>query len=381
MTLPGAALEDWLRERYFDAEIDISSSGVAPYSVPELREILGMSLEEFDQVTFTDSRSLGAPELREAIAARWGDGHGEKVVVANGSSEAAFLVMNAVLEPGDTVVVADPAYHALRGTAESLGCRIVCWALRPEDGFRPDLDQLRALVTPGTRMVVVNFPHNPTGVSVSPAEQEALVSVAESAGACLVWDAAFADLTYDVPPLPDATLLYDRAVTFGTLSKGYGLPGLRAGWCIGPPQIVNACAAIRDYTSLALSPLVELVAVRAVCGAGQLLAPRLAQARGNLAVTAEWASGNAGHLAWARPAGGVTAFPRLRRLAHTDAFCDRLLREHGVLLVPGSCFGYPQHVRLGFGGPAAELKEGLGRVSALLDAIHPQAGGRQGPGD
>ena len=93
--------------------------------------------------------------------------------------------------------------------------------------------------------------------------------MAKSAGACLVWDAAFADLTYDVPPLPDATLLYDRAITFGTLSKGYGLPGLRAGWCIGPPEIVNACAAIRDYTSLALSPLIELVAVRAVCGAGQ----------------------------------------------------------------------------------------------------------------
>ena len=103
MTFPGAALEDWLRERYFDAEIDISSSGVAPYSVPEFREILGMTLEEFDQVTFTDSRSLGAPELREAIAARWGDGNGEKVMAANGSSEAAFLVMNAVLEVGDTV--------------------------------------------------------------------------------------------------------------------------------------------------------------------------------------------------------------------------------------------------------------------------------------
>src|SRR5216684_2584243 len=315
MTLPGAALEDWLRERYFDAEIDISSSGVAPYSVPEFREILGMTLEAFDQVTFTDSRSLGS--------------------------------------------------------------RIVRWALRPEDSFRPDLDQLRALVTAGTRMVVVNFPHNPTGVSVSPAEQKALASVAASAGAYLVWDAAFADLTYDAPPLPDATLLYDRAITFGTLSKGYGLPGLRAGWCTGPPEIVSACAAIRDYTSLALSPLVELVAVRAVRGAGQLLAPRLAQARRNLAVTAEWAAGNARHVAWARPAGGVTAFPRLRRLAGTDAFCDRLLREHGVLLVPGSCFGYPQHVRLGFGGPAGDLKEGLDRVSSVLDTIHPQSGGTE----
>lgn len=119
-------------------------------------------------------------------------------------------------------------------------------------------------------MVVVNLPHNPTGATVTPDQQRELIDLCARAGAYLVWDMAFSDLTYDGPPLPDPGLFYERAVSMGTLSKAYGLPGLRLGWCLAPPEVLERFIRIRDYLTLHLSPLVEMIAERAIRG-GDLL--------------------------------------------------------------------------------------------------------------
>lgn len=366
MNLPPAPLEDYLRDYYFTTEADISSSGVEPYRFSEIRQLLGIGEAELDSLVFSDSRSCGDPRLREAIARRWGDGNPDRVMAANGSTEVLFLVMAALLRPGDEVVVMEPAYHALVSIAAGIGCRIVPWPLRFEHGFVPDLDQLGRLLSGRTKMLVVNFPHNPTGVSVDPVTQRRLVEMAARAGTFLVWDAAFADLTYAAEPLPDASLLYDRAITFGTLSKSFGLPGLRVGWCFAPPEVLSACVRWRDYTTLALSPLVELIAIRAVEHAGALVQPRLAQARQNLALLEQWVAERQDQVSWVRPDGGVAAFPRLNGVPDVAEFCHRLMDAHRVLLVPGTCFGCPGHVRLGFGGAADELASGLGAVGEML---------------
>jgi aspartate/methionine/tyrosine aminotransferase len=168
--------------------------------------------------------------------------------------------------------------------------------------------------------------------------------------------------------LPDPSTRYDRAITFGTLSKSYGLPGLRVGWCIAPPGVIADCIRWRDYITLALSPLVEFVAIRAVSHAETLLRPRLAQARHNLHLVTGWMAEHEDLVDWARPDGGVTAFPRLRGVPDVEAFCHGLMRDHGVLTVPGTCFGLPGHIRLGFGGGTAELRQGLAAMSELLRA-------------
>lgn len=371
MRLPQAPLEDWLRDYYFTATADISSSGVSAYSLGELRETLGIDTTELDSIVFRDSPSCGAPALREAIARRWGNGDPSRVMATNGSSEALFLIMTALLGSGDEVVVVEPAYHSLVSIASGLGCRVVPWRLDFESGFQPDVDQLRSLLSPETRMLVVNFPHNPTGVTVDAVTQQAIIDLAEARGCYLVWDAAFADLTYGAPPLPDASRLYERAITFGTLSKAYGLPGLRAGWCMAPPEVLARCVTLRDYTTLALSPLVELVAIHAVERAEDLLLPMLTQARRNLALLDEWVTRHEEHVEWVRPGGGVTAFPRLRHVSDVEDFCHRLMREHGTLLVPGTCFGRPDHVRLGFGGSTEEFERGMSAVSELLTSMKP----------
>lgn len=361
-----ALLENWLRDYYFTAEIDISGSGVEDFSLVELRKLVGITQEEIDQLVFHDSPSLGSLGLRQAIAQHRQSTDPSRVMATNGSTEAIFLVMNALLQPGDEVVVLDPCYHSLVHIAESIGCHLKRWRLRFEQQFVPNLEEVKSLVSPHTRMVIVNFPHNPTGASVSVEQQTDLINMVSEVGAYLVWDAAFAELTYDSPPLPDVSLLYDKAISTGTLSKAYGLPGLRVGWCLASPDVLARCVHLRDYTTLALSPLVELIAQRAIEKADRLLNIRLQQARNNLEIVAEWVDQNGEFVEWARPQGGVTAFPSFRDIPDIEAFCHRLVNSYGVLLVPGTCFNHPNHVRLGFGGSTANLKEGLSRLSRLL---------------
>jgi capreomycidine synthase len=368
MQLPAALLEDWMRYYYFDVDVDIGSSGVDDFSMVDLRRLLGITEADFDRVVFHDSMSLGGDGLRRALADRWLAGDASRAMATHGSSEANFLLDHALLRPGDEVVVLDPCYPQLYAVAEALGCTLKHWRLRPENGFVPDVEEGVGLIGPRTRMVVVNFPHNPTGATVSPAEQDALIAACDRAGAYLVWDNAFLELVYDAPPLPEPVLKYERAVSTGTFSKAYGLPGLRVGWCFAAPEILERMVRVRDYVTLHLSPLVEMIAERAVERADRLLEERIGLARHNRGVLAGWMEEHADLVSWAPPAGGVTAFPRLDAVGDVEAFCHRLAREQRVLLVPGSCFGHPQHVRLGFGRTTAALEEGLDRLSRQLRA-------------
>ncbi len=371
--LPLALLEDWMREYYFATEIDIGSSGVEDYSLAELRQLLGLDWRELDRIVFHDSQTAGGSMLRQALAERWGGGDPGRVMATHGSSEANYLLMNVLLEPGDEVIVTDPCYPQLFLIAQAKGCRIKKWPLRFERGFVPDLGELEHLLGPNTRMVVVNFPQNPTGATLTAGQQTDLLRAVSKVGAYLVWDNAFGEITYERPPLPDPTLLYERAIAMGTLSKCYGLPGLRVGWCIAAPEVLSSCMQLRDYITLHLSPLVETIASAVIAHSELLIAPRREQARANLPVVLEWLEAHRDRVQWVPPQGGVCIFPRLLGRFDVEAFCHRLARELKGLLVPGNCFGHPRHVRLGFGGATKNLREGLDRLGRLLAAYGEDA--------
>ena len=366
MRLRPAPLEDWLRDNYFTADIDISSSGVETYTMAELRSKAGVRQADLDELVFDDGYSLGRPALREVIARGWGNGDPACVMTANGSSEAISLVLSSMLGPADEVVVVSPGYHLLVEYAVALGCTTRSWRLPAEHGFRPDVDDLEPLVSERTRAIVLNFPQNPTGAGITEPELRRIVALAGRVGAYLLWDAAFTSLVYDTAPLPPVSRLYERGIDFGTFSKAFGLPGLRFGWCVAPPDVLDACVHIRDYTTLHVAPLVELLALAVLENADSFLKPRLEQATRNRALVADWAEAERERVSLALPDGGVAAFPRILGLDNTDAFCDELFKRHGVLVIPGSCFGEPGHVRLGFGGATAELTRGLERVSEAL---------------
>lgn len=363
MQVAPAHLEYWLRDYYFSTEIDIGCSGVESFSFGELRQLFNITPDELDRIVMRDSRTLGAPDLRTAIGNRWANGNAERVMATNGSSEAIYLIMHALLEAGDEVVVLDPAYQPLFSIAESVGCELKHWRLRFEESFHPDLNEARRLIGPETRMIVVNFPHNPTGASLTLAAQDELIELAANTGAYLVWDAAFAEITYNGPVLPDPGERYDRTITLGTLSKAYGLPGLRVGWCLAAPDVLESLITLRDYTTLHLSPLVEHIATRAIENADLLLQPRLAQARHNLELLEAWANRHSRFVSMVRPQGGVCVFMRLHDVDDVEDFCRELADKYSVLLVPGTSFGHPEHVRLGFGCSTSDLTEALSRLS------------------
>lgn len=366
MALADAVLEDWMRRYYFEADFDIGSSGVANYSFQDLRRLLGISLEDLDSLVFRDSQTLGGDSLRYALARRYLDGDPSRVMVTHGSTEANFLVMSTLLEPGDQMVALDPSYQQLYGIAAARGCTIHRWKLRYDRAFRPDLAELRELLHPGIRMVVVNFPHNPTGATLAHEELQELIGLVGEVGAYLVWDGAFNLLTYEEPPLPEPLLSYDKTVSMGTLSKAYGLPGMRVGWCFCSSEILARLLRCRDYTLLHLSPLIELLAQRVIDNDLLLVSPRLEMARRNRELVASWIEEHADQVEWARPRGGVCGFVRFRHLADSEPLCHRLARERRVLLVPGNSFAMPQFARLGFGGLTSELKQGLHALAEML---------------
>jgi capreomycidine synthase len=368
MDLPIAKLEDWMRHYYHDVDYDIGSSGVRDMTVAELCEIAGFELSELDTLVFHDSEPLGGRRLRAALADRWTGGDVGRVMVTHGSSEAIYLVMHTLVKPGDEVLVVDPAYQQLYDIAGSLGCRITRWSLAGEHGFAADMASLRTLVASGPRMIVVNFPHNPTGVSITREQQDELIGIASGCGAWLVWDNAFGEMTYDADPLPLPNSRYDKCLSFGTLSKSYGLAGIRTGWCLAPPDLLDEMAFLRDYIALYVSPVLEFFAERAVRNADRIVAMQHAHACKNLDILLAWAAERPDRVRLTPPAGGVSALVELPGLPDVTASCRRLAEVYRTLLIPGECFGdaFRNHARLGFGGTTVELRAGLAALDRVL---------------
>ncbi|AZM87962.1 capreomycidine synthase [Streptomyces sp. W1SF4] len=373
-------LEEWYR-RHLGPDIhDISSSGVHPYTFAEIRDLCRISAADLDEIVMDDSVSQGGAGVRAAIADRYAGGDADRVLVTHGSSEAIALTLSTLLHPGDRVVVQEGIYHSLGHYPRAAGCDVVTLSAAAVRDGEIDPEVLTALVTPGTAAVIVNFPHNPTGVSLSPQGLKALTERTAVTGATLVWDAATAEIAHRWEVLPDPGADGGDTVSYGTFSKTFGLPGLRVGWAVAPKPLLTATFPLRDRTTLFLSPLVELIAERAMRSADVLIGARAAEARRNLAHLTEWMAEHEalGLVRWTPPEGGVCALPVFRELERSGAgpeaverFCLELLDRHRTLLVPGTAFGAPHGARLGFGGPEEGFRAGLDGLSAFLRTRGP----------
>ena len=368
MDIVVAKLEAWMRDYYHNVDHDIGSSGVRDLTMAELRKLCGFELSDLDPMIFHDSESHGGTGLRTVLADRWCGGDVDRMMVTHGSSEAIYVVMHTVLKPGDEIIVVDPAYQQLYDIAAARGCRVTPWPLDAGNGFAPDLSVLRRLAASRPAMIVVNFPHNPTGVSITRAQQDELIAIAADCGAWLVWDNAFGELTYTGHTLPLPADRYDRCIAWGTFSKSYGLAGLRVGWCLAPPPVLAEMALLRDYIALYVSPVLEFFAEQAVRHADEIIALQQRHAAANLGLLRDWVASVPDLVRFTEPDGGVTAFVEFPGQPDVVRSCRRLAEEHRVLLVPGVCFGdrFARHARLGFGGTTTELTTGISRLEQVL---------------
>lgn len=359
--LPPFRLERWFARFEFSVEHHLSASDCESMSVGDLLALEPGAAERFQAHWLGYTESAGAPALRNAIATMYTTVGGEDVLVHTGAQEAIYLFMHAALRAGDHVVVHSPCYQSLAEVARTLGCEVTPWRAREEDGWRVDLDELAQILRPATRVVVVNTPHNPTGHLMSAADYHALHAMLEARGITLFSDEVYRESEYSAADrLPAACDVSASAVSLGVLSKTYGLAGLRIGWvATRNTALLQRMAELKDYTTICNSAPSEFLGEIALRHRATLAERNVALITANLALLDNFMARHAARFAWVKPKAGAIAFPRLRE-GDADTFCDRLVREAGVLLLPGSVYdaGAAQHLRIGFGrrGFAAGLQ-------------------------
>ena len=371
MRIPPFALERFQSLHEHQVEINLTESGVEPLDVGELLGAAGTEVLLDQPLAYTQSN--GTPELRAAIAATLPGVAEAEVLVANGGAEANFVTCWRLIEPGDEVVVMQPNYGQAHGLAEGFGAIVRPWPLRaagsgPAPRWAPDLDELRALVTDRTRLIAVCNPNNPTGARLTEAEVAGVCEIADRHGAWVLSDEIYRGSEHAGVETPSAWKRAERVVVTGGLSKAYGLPGLRIGWAIAGRDVAADLWSRRDYTTIAPSALSDRLARHALAPARRtaLLERTRRMIAANFPIVGAWIDGHAGELAWVPPEAGAIGFVRYRHDIGSTALADRLRRTAGVLVVPGDHFGLDGWLRIGYGGRAASLREGLARLDRVL---------------
>lgn len=361
-------------ERYF-AEYEFKVRYLLSASDCEsvrMRDLLAMADAEmraaWDGLALGYTETPGHPLLRAEVARLYERIGADQVVVAV-PEEAILIAMNALLSPGDGVIVVTPAYQSLYEIARSLGCEVTLCDLEPLGSeWRLDLQFLADHVTPRTRLLVMNFPHSPTGYLPSRQEFDAILELAERHGLHVFSDEMYRLLEYDpARRLPSACDVCERAITLSGLSKNAGLPGLRVGWlATRDVSLVPRFMKIKDYTTICGSAPAEILATIALRAHEALVARSLEIVRRNLAHAEGFFHRHPETFRWLPPRAGSVAFPELVSLP-VDEFCRDLLEQEGVMVVPARLFDYPgNHFRLGLG--RLNFPEALSRVEQYVDA-------------
>jgi aspartate/methionine/tyrosine aminotransferase len=389
------ALERFFARHEFSARYLLSASDCQGPAMADLVAGAGPGLRRrWETLTLGYTESQGLPELRAAIAGRYHEVSADQVLVA-APEEDIFLAMHALLSPGDHVICTFPGYQSLYELARSIGCEVELW--RPEEapaaasaatpvvpGWRFDPAALEALLRPDTKLVVWNFPHNPTGALPSAGDFARMVDAVASTGAWLFSDEMYR-LLEPAPGLrlPAGVDVYERAVTLAGMSKAFGLAGLRIGWAAArDAALLERMTALKDYTTICSSAPSEVLALMGLEAGESIVAANLARIERNRAAASAFFDKYQDLFNWAPPQAGTVCFPRLLADGPTaganvggsqaedggaEAFCGRVLEQTGALLLPSTAYGYDNaHFRLGLGRD--DFGEGLGVLDAYLAA-------------
>ena len=355
---------------------NLAESGVHPLRVEELVD------SEAERVALL-AQPLGYPqtngtlELRTLIASMYPGANPDNVQVTNGGSEANCITLMLLIQPGDNVVVMMPNYLQVRGLARGLEAEVRQWHLKEDDArhsdqprWRPDLDNLRALVSERTRAILICNPNNPTGARLTAAELEAICAIAGTHDAWIVSDEIYRGAELDGIETPTIWGRYDRAIVTSGLSKAFALPGLRIGWLVGPPALVEQTWGIHDYTTIAPGAINDRLARVALTPAKRelLLARTRGILRTNYPAVRRWIERRPA-LSHVPPEAGAITFVRYAHAINSSALVERIRDEHSVLLVPGDHFEMDGYIRIGFGCDPELLLPALEHVGEVFDAI------------
>ena len=370
MKIKPFAVEEWMNRYEVGAKHNIAETCVDSVSASELFALTGEDAatfwERFSARRLTYGDIEGAPEFKQGVCGLYKTVKPGEVIPCHGAAGANHHLFYSLVEPGDRVVSIAPSYQQLTSIPESFGADVRVLPLRPENGWLPDVEELRALCTADTKLICINNPNNPTGALMDGALLRQIVEIAGDCGAWLLCDEVYRHLTQEDGWSESIVDLYDKGISVSSMSKVFSLAGLRLGWiATHDAQVREAVICHRDYDLISCGMFDEALAAVALRHKDKVLARNRAVVRDNLKVLDAWIASEP-RVSYVRPKSGTTALVSYDYDLDSRSFCDRMYRETGAFVVPGDCFGVEKSMRIGYANNGKTLREGLDAVSAFL---------------
>jgi aspartate/methionine/tyrosine aminotransferase len=361
-------IEEYFAKYEFRAKYLLSSSDAESRTIGDLLELEPGAKEQLLEHWCGYTEAPGAPWLREEIAQIYKGTEAENVLVIAAAEEGIFIAYHSLVGPGDHVIVETPCYESGLEVARSSGAEVSEWRRRHEDRWAHDLTALEKLIRPNTRMMYINTPHNPTGLLMRREIFDHVMQLAASRKIIVFSDEVYREMEHDpAARLPAGCEVYEHAVSLGSMSKTYGLPGLRLGWLASRNEsILKRCEEFKFYTTICSSAPSEFLTALALRHREILLKRNLEIVKENLAQLDEFFKRRSGQFEWVRPNASPIGFAMLKGEEETLAFCEEVVQEAGVLLLPGTVYDEPRHLRFGFG--RKNMPQSLSQLEKYLGA-------------
>jgi len=367
-------MERWQSTYEHRVRFNLSESGVHPLTPGELAELAGRDVD-LSRVRLGYGQSNGSDELRARIADLYPGATDRSILVTTGGAEANFVAAWELLEPGTPAAVLVPNYMQVPGLLRSFRAPVRTVPLREEEGWQPDPDEVERAFADGARFLLVTHPNNPTGAALTAEAIEAIVEAAERHGAWILADEVYQGAEASGETTPSFWGRSPRVLVTNSLSKAYGLPGLRLGWLVGPEERIAGLWGRTDYTTIAPGSLSDALA-RIALEPGtraRILDRTRGIVRRNRGVLADWVERRGELFTYRPPDAGAICYLRYRAPVSSTELAETLRREQDVLVVPGDHFEMDRYLRIGFGPPEEELRAALERVGEAFDEIRAAA--------
>ena len=362
-------VEIWMNEWETKCALNLAETCVESLTVKELLQIVGKNdtdLSDLLTMKMTYGAIEGSDRLRAAIAGTYDTQARQNIIVTHGTIGANMLVHKTLVAAGDRVIAIVPTYQQHYSIPVSIGADVQQLQLREQDGFLPDLDALRELVLPGTKLIALTNPNNPTGALIERPMLEEIAEIARAAGAWVLCDEVYRGTDQQGAGVTTSIAdIYERGISTAGMSKAYSLAGLRLGWIAAPQEVIEAVSIHRDYDTISVGVIDDHFAALALEHRHKVLARSHTITRGNLSLLENWVA-NETRISWVKPRSGTTALLKHDLPMSSEEFCVALLNETGVMFTPGSAMNMEGYVRIGYANNPEILKKGLALVSGFL---------------
>ncbi len=371
MEIKPFAVEMWMNEWELKCDYNLAETCVESLTIEELLKLVGKNetdLSELLSMKMTYGDIFGSDRLRTAISALYEKQKIGNIITTHGTIGANMLVHKALVSRDDRVVAVVPTYQQHYSIPASIGADVHHLWLKAENNFLPDLEELKALLTPETKLLAMTNPNNPTGSLMDRAMLEEIAEMARAVDAWILCDEVYRGTDQEgsgsTVSMAD---IYEKGISTASMSKAYSLAGLRLGWVAGPEEIVEAVSIHRDYDTISLSMIDDHFAAIALEGKDRILERSQTITRGNLKVLSDWVDQEP-LISWVKPKSGTTALLKFDLPMTSEEFCLALLKEASVLFMPGSALEMEGTVRIGYANTPSILRDGLAKVSEFLSS-------------